>query len=97
MEELRTVYTIEDLKAAAGQLRNFYGIPVIEKDLTTNEERLEKYLALKDLVGFIESFSEGQPEAAEIFKNKCALSKIARRNVREGQQPLEYSSDEDFL
>jgi len=79
--ELKTTYTVEDLKRAANLIRTqFYGIPIKEKELTTNEERLDKYNALKDLSEFIKTFGEAQKEAAghQTLKNRLILDKISR-------------------
>jgi hypothetical protein len=51
----------------------FYKIPVSEKQLTTNAEKMDKYIGLSDLAQFIGTFSEMQSQPAEVFRNKCAL------------------------
>jgi hypothetical protein len=97
---MQNTFSVEDLKRAAGLIRSqFYGIPIKEREMTTNEERVEKYQALKDLSDFIKTFGEAQQEAAgsQTLRNKIILDKLARKVRDERQLPLEYSSDEDFM
>ena len=59
---MSTSFTLEDLRTSANIMRNFYGIPVSEVPLTTNEQRLDKYLSLSDLSEFMKTFSESEAE-----------------------------------
>lgn len=56
---------------------------------------MEKYLALQDLSEFMKTFAEASEKSASIFDSKCALAKISTKNTQ--QEPLGYSSDEDFI
>ena len=94
---MRTAITVQEAKNAAKIVNNFYGIPVKEKELTTNQQKMDKYLGLRDLADFIATFSEAQSKPAEVFNNKCALMKAHRQRQIDNQQPLEYFSDEDFI
>jgi hypothetical protein len=41
---LKSTFSVDDLKRAATLVRqHFNGIPVKEREMTTNEERVEKY------------------------------------------------------
>jgi hypothetical protein len=46
----------------------------------------------------MKTFGETRNEISQykIFNNKVALDKISRKSRKDGQLPLEYSSDEDF-
>jgi hypothetical protein len=60
---------------------------------------MTKYLGLKDLAEFIKTFGEAQreAEASQVLRNKLILEKLASKTRDNGQLPLEYSSDEDFV
>ena len=96
--QIGTSVTVEDLKKAAKLVNStFYGIPISEKELT-NQQKVEKYHQLLDLSDFMKTFGETRNEISQykIFNNKVALDKISRKSRKDGQLPLEYSSDEDF-
>jgi hypothetical protein len=41
---MQNTFSVDDLKRAAGLIRSqFYGIPIKEREMTTNEQRVEKY------------------------------------------------------
>jgi len=49
-------------------IKNLYGIPICEQPITNEEERIEKYLALRDLQEFLESNQD--QEASRILQNR---------------------------
>ena len=55
--ELSTSVSVDDLKKSALFIqKNFYAIPINEKQLT-NEQNVDKYHQLLDLSDFLKSFS----------------------------------------
>lgn len=50
---IQTSFSLEDLKQSMKYVRNMQGIPVIEQELTTEEQRLDKFLAMRDLRDFL--------------------------------------------
>ena len=56
-------FTTEDLKAAARVIaKEFYMIPIQEKELT-NDQKVDKYYQLKDLTDFMKTFSDANSQS----------------------------------
>jgi len=92
METTKTTFTASDLKESMKYVEMMFGMPVVEQPLNTQDERLEKYISLRDLRDFLAS-SRGS-EDYQILKNKTLLGLMAQRGET---QPLEYDSDDDLL
>lgn len=58
---------------------------------------MDRYISLSDVAQFMSTFAERREEPAEILRNRAELRELHKRRQLEEQNPLEYSSDEDFV
>ena len=93
----RTQVTAEEVKKAVAAAKNLNGIPIHERELTNNAQKMDRYIGLADVAQFMSTFAERREEPAEILRNRAELRELHKRRQLEEQKPLEYSSDEDFV
>lgn len=93
----RTQVTAEEVKKAVVAAKNLHGIPIHERELTNNAQKMDRYIGLADVAQFMSTFAERREEPVEILRNRAELRELHKRRQLEEQKPLEYSSDEDFV
>ena len=55
-----TKFSFEDLKKSMSYVRNLYQIPIGEQPVTTEQDRIDKFLSMRDLRDFLLSAQDSK-------------------------------------